>query len=69
MTEGNVQHNAQCTSESHLEHLCYLMSQGFHLSDAEEFNALTDDPGFRCDRCGRKAKADTSLCVPVSLES
>ncbi len=69
MSEGTVAHNAQCTSESHREHLCYLMSQGFHLSDAEEFNALTDDPKFCCDRCGRKANADTNLCVPIDPES
>lgn len=68
MAEENALHNTQCNSESHDQHLCYLMSQGFHLSDEQEYEALTSDPRFQCDHCGRKANGDHSLCVPVSLE-
>lgn len=68
MAEGNAPHNTQCGSESHDQHLCYLMSQGIHLSDVEEYETLINDPKFECERCGRKANGSGSLCVPVELE-
>ena len=56
----------RCT-ENHSEHLCYLMSQGFHLSDEQEFRALIENAQYRCDHCGHHAKSDTNLCVPMHL--
>jgi hypothetical protein len=55
-----------CTG-NHSEHLCYLISQGFHLSDEQEFKALIEDAKYRCNRCGRHAKSDANLCVPMHL--
>ena len=49
------------------EHLCYLVSQGFNISDEQEFMALIEDAQYRCDHCGRHAKSDTNLCVPKHL--
>jgi hypothetical protein len=56
-----------CTSEFHHEHLCYIISQGFHLTDERTYRALIEDPAFRCDHCGRTAKSGANLCVPVAL--
>jgi len=33
MAKENVQHNIECKSELHNQHLCYFVSQGFHLSE------------------------------------
>ena len=56
----------RCTG-NHIEHLCYLISQGFHLSDEQEFKALIEDAQYRCDHCGRHAKSENSVCVPMHL--
>lgn len=48
MAKKKIQQNLDCKSESHGEHLCYIVSQGFHLSDAEEYNAIVKDPKFKC---------------------
>jgi hypothetical protein len=57
----------ECRDESHSEHLCYLVSQGFNLSDEQEFRALTENPRFTCHRCSRVANSDKNLCVPYDL--
>ncbi len=67
MAEIVLQHNLECKSEDHDKHLCYLTSQGFHLSDANKFWALTNEPKFQCKHCGRKANSDKNLCVPKEL--
>ncbi|MHC4074532.1 MAG: hypothetical protein ACYTGS_21315 [Planctomycetota bacterium] len=50
------------------EHLCYLVSQGFNISDEQEYVDLTVNAHFRCDHCGRQANRHESLCVPVHLQ-
>jgi len=67
MAEKKIQQNLECKSESHNGHLCYIISQGYHLSDAEEYKALVKDPKFRCGHCGRRAKSEENLCEPVGL--
>ena len=67
MTEQEIQDFMECRSESHDQHLCYLISQGFHLSDEQEFRLLTENPKFQCRRCGRIANKDKNLCVPFEL--
>jgi hypothetical protein len=59
--------NRECRTGVHTEHLCYIMSQGFHLANKQEYGALVEEPKYRCNHCGRTAKRDTSLCVPVPL--
>ncbi len=54
-------------TEEHTEHLCYIISQGFHLTDEQQYRVLIENPGYRCDHCGRTAESDTNLCVPVPL--
>lgn len=67
MAEELAQQNTECCMGNHTEHLCYLISQGFHLSDEQEFMILVEDAEYRCDHCGRHAKSDVSLCVPMLL--
>jgi len=59
--------NTECHSETHSEHLCYIISQGFHLSDDPQYKALVEEPKYRCNHCGRKAKSNGTLCVPAPL--
>ncbi len=67
MAEETVKHNLECKSESHSQHLCYIISQGFHLSDEEEYKALLEDPKFKCQHCGHVANSEKNLCKPVKL--
>jgi hypothetical protein len=57
----------RCDIELHAEHLCYLLSQGFHLDDPEAYQALIQNPRFRCGHCGHVAAGQKNLCRPVSL--
>jgi hypothetical protein len=54
-------------TELHTEHLCYIVSQGFHLTDEEAYRALVENPKFKCNHCGRTASGDKNLCVPAKL--
>jgi hypothetical protein len=67
MADRLLEHNVECCTGEHSEHLCYLISQGFHLSDEQEFKALIEDARYRCDHCGRHAKSEANLCVPMHL--
>lgn len=67
MVKEEVQHNLECRNESFREHLCYLISQGIHISDELEFRTLTESPRFQCHRCNRIAKKAENLCVPFDL--
>ena len=53
----------------HEEHLCYIVSQGFCVAGDREYEALTNQPRFRCSHCGRQANCDRNLCVPVRIAS
>jgi len=67
MATIDTQRNTECHNGAHTEHLCYIMSQGFHLSDEEGFRALVDNPAYRCRHCGRTTKNGENLCVPAPL--
>jgi hypothetical protein len=57
----------ECCTESHTGRLCYMVSQGFHLSDEAEYRALVENPRYQCNHCGRIAARPESLCVPYDL--
>ena len=67
MAQENDQHNTECESELHSQHLCYFISQGFHLTDEERYKAMVSSPEFKCEHCGRVANSDKNLCKPISL--
>ncbi len=68
MADEGGKHNLQCKSPLHSKHLCYIISQGFHLSGEREYKALIEDPQFKCEHCGRVANSDKNLCEPVELK-
>jgi hypothetical protein len=57
----------RCDGGPHAEHLCYLLSQGFHLDDAEAYQSLIQNPRFRCSHCGHVAASRKNLCRPEPL--
>lgn len=57
----------ECCVGLHTEHLCYMVSQGFHVSDEQEFKVLVENPRYKCKRCGRVAASRANLCVPDNL--
>lgn len=64
MAELKIKEKAICSMEDHTEHLCYMISQGFNITDVEEFKTLTENAEFRCNHCGREAKDAGNLCTP-----
>ena len=69
MTDETFRSNSECESSSHQEHLCYIVSQGFHLTNEAEYQALVKNPQFKCQKCGRLAKEQIHLCKPVKLSA
>jgi hypothetical protein len=68
MAKGCPEHNADCGSENHKEHLCYFVSQGFHLAEKAEYDWLIQEPHFKCRHCGRAARCKENLCEPTELK-
>ena len=67
MAEEKMLHNTSCGDAEHGKHLCFLMYEGFHLSNKEAYKKLVTDARFRCQQCGRTAEIAGSLCDPVAL--
>jgi len=67
MEEIKIPHNPNCKSKSHDKHLCYIVSQGAHVSNVGKYKELVKDAEFVCLYCGRLAKDLDSLCVPERL--
>jgi hypothetical protein len=67
MVEEKRKHNPNCKSDSFTDHLCYIVSQGIHVSEPEKFEALIANPEFKCQHCGRVAKSERNLCEPVKM--
>ena len=67
MDHTTEQTNVECCTGIHTEHLCYMVSQGFHISDEPEYKALVENPRYMCQHCERVANSDANLCVPVDL--
>jgi hypothetical protein len=67
MLQETIKSNSECYSELHNQHLCYIRSQGFHLTDEQEYKALVKDAKYTCTHCHHTAKSADNLCVPVPL--
>ena len=49
------------------DHLCYIVSQGFNITDEQSYLSLISNPKYRCGHCDRQATSDRNLCVPKEL--
>ena len=67
MANEKIEHNTNCKSSSHDHHLCYIVSQGFHLSEPEDYHAMVIDPKFKCKNCGRVTNSEDCLCDPAQI--
>jgi len=65
--QNSFAHNLECESDLHTQHLCYMVAQEFHLSDEHQYQALTKEPKFKCQVCGRTAQNEKNLCQPLKL--
>ena len=69
MTDTKMRLEIICDAELHDEHLCYIMSQGLHLTDPLAYEALVDEPRYRCGHCNRTANRSSNLCIPLDLSA
>lgn len=67
MALASAQLDLECCTGVHTEQLCYMVSQGFHISDEPEYKALIENPRYQCRHCGRIAACPENLCVPYDL--
>lgn len=67
MAKEDLELNSGCQTELHDQHLCYIISQGFHLSDKQEYKSLVENAEYKCNHCGRIAKSGSNLCVPTHM--
>ena len=67
MLQETLKNDSICDSELHNEHLCYIRSQGFHLTNEQEYSALVEEVKYMCEHCHRTARSGDNLCVPVLL--
>ena len=68
MVKNDPENNSECESSDHSEHLCYIISQGFHLDKRDEYADMVKDAQFVCEHCGRIANSGKYLCKPMKLE-
>ena len=50
MTEKKLEHNADCASQAHDKHLCFLMYEGYHFDHPGDYKQIVQDARFRCQR-------------------
>jgi hypothetical protein len=67
MNNTKIQLNTTCNTGFNEDHLCYMASQGFNLENPIQYNALIDNPDYRCNHCGRHANSQENLCKPEPL--
>lgn len=59
--------NPNCKKKEHKMHMCALKAEGFDKKSPVKFMALTENPQYKCENCGAKAKKTENLCKPVEL--
>ena len=67
MNPEHPKDNAECKSDEHTKHLCYFVSYGYHVDNADEYKDLIEEPRYKCEFCGRVAHYSESLCMPLPL--
>ena len=67
MADEKLAQNAECAEPGHDEHLCFLMYNGFHHKNRDQYRAMVKDARYWCLRCNRTAKNAENLCEPQDL--
>ena len=67
MAEEKKPQNLECTEEKHKDHLCFLMAEGWHLANPQQYKAIVTDAQYRCRFCDRTANNPDNLCQPIKL--
>jgi len=62
-------HNHECNDPGHNNHLCYIVAQGFHMSEKDKYLQLVNRPHFKCEHCGRVANEAKNLCQPIDMKN
>jgi len=62
----NMSHK-ECKSDKHIKHLCYVVSDGYHVNNEEGYKNLVKEPRYKCHLCGLTANIGESLCGPAKL--
>ena len=69
MLQDTLKSNSTCESELHNQHLCYIKSQGFHLTNEQEYKALVKDAKHMCNPYDTSPAAavlqNARLCLTV----
>ena len=67
MCTNHTHGNKECKSDEHIKHLCFLLSQGEDEKNPEAFQKLVGEPRFQCHTCGRTARSEENVCMPIEL--
>jgi len=67
MTSKHPKDSQECKSDEHTRHLCYFVSYGYHVDNADEYRDLVEQPRYKCHFCGRTAHEEDNLCHPMKL--
>jgi hypothetical protein len=59
--------NPDCKKKEHKMHMCALKAEGFDRKNPSKFKTLIENPHYKCENCGAKAKKAENLCEPVEL--
>jgi hypothetical protein len=65
--EQKMEHNTNCNVSGHDEHLCFLIYQGWGVTNKTAYKALVDKAEYLCQKCTRTANSHSNLCEPVDL--
>ena len=56
-----------CKKPEHKMHICALKEEGFDKENPAKFKVLIENPQYKCENCGAKAKKAENLCKPIKL--
>ena len=67
MAEEKKNRKIECTADKHQNHLCFLMGEGWHLTQKQKYKDMVQDAQYRCEYCDRTAQKAENLCAPIEL--
>lgn len=67
MCENHSCGNKDCKSDDHINHLCFLLSDGIEEKNPDQLKTITEEPQFQCHTCGRTSHSADNVCMPIEL--